>query len=66
MLLYGVQVSRCWQQGTAEVALCRTQLVSVSSAVDPLQDTAELISEAGGTSVKAYLRKGKMGNGGEE
>lgn len=50
----------------AWVALRRGQLVPASSAVDLLQDTAELISEAGGTSVKAYLRKGKMLHGREE
>ena len=42
-----------------EAALCSTQQVAASSAADPPQDTAEPISQPGGTSVKTYLRKSK-------
>lgn len=39
-------------------ALCQTQLVPVSFATDPLQDTAKLISQLGGISGKKILMKG--------
>lgn len=41
-------------------ALCQTQLVQVSSTMNPPQDRAEAISQTGVTSVKTCLRKGKM------
>ena len=37
--------------------------VSASSMMDPLQDIAEPSSQAGGTSVKMYLRKGTKNAG---
>lgn len=47
-------------------ALCQTQSVPASSTTNPLQARAETISEAGGASTKAYLRKGKTTHGREE
>ena len=41
-------------------------LDTASSTTDPPQDTAEPISQAGGTSDKTYLRKSKTLYGGEE
>jgi len=40
-------------------SLSRGQVVPADSAMDPLQDTAEPMSKAGGTSVKTCARKGR-------
>jgi len=40
-------------------ALCQTQPFPAGSKTSPLQGTAEVVSNAGGISVTAYLRKGK-------
>lgn len=40
-------------------ALCQTQPVLASSTINPPQETAEHISQAGGTSEKTCLRKGR-------
>lgn len=42
-----------------ELHPCWTQLVPSSSKMDPLQDTAEPVNDADGTSVTTYLGKGE-------
>lgn len=45
---------------------CQTQQVPADSATDPLQDTAESISQVGGAFVKIYFRKERKKVRGEE
>jgi len=59
-------VARFWQQLGCRVvsvkpgaALCQMQLVPAGSTTDPLQDTAEPISQVCGSSVETHLRNGK-------
>ena len=58
-------MARFWQQQTASVATVRRgqRLPCVGFPVDPTQEVAEPISEAGGASGKTYLRKGKTPHG---